>query len=396
MRILMLTSSWPLQDDDYRGCFVREMALELARRGIFVDVAVPATAGGAGRDTLAEGAVVVHWLPSVIPVRSAAFHGHGIETNLLHHPFSAFSLPPALLAFATECSVILPFVDAIVSNWVIPMGAVGAALAGVSGLPHLIIAHSAPPAVSRLPVLSSLTRRTIKGAAGVACVSESVMRKTSVVAGPGFDRVASVIPLGVHLRPFVDYRESRASGGSGLQVLFAGRLVPLKGVDLLIRAVAGVPGCSLTVVGDGPELDSLRTISTSVGARVAFVGRLPGDRLRDLMCRADVLAVPSRRGLLGREEGMPRVIAEAWSVGLPVIASRTGGMVDAIESCGAGLLFGAGDIEGLRDCLTSVSRDRGRLSSLRERAVQAGMSLSWEGVGDRWADWVRSALNGRV
>jgi len=90
------------------------------------------------------------------------------------------------------------------------------------------------------------------------------------------------------------------------------------------------------------------------------------------------------------------VIAEAWSVGLPVIASRTGGMVDAIESCGAGLLFGAGDVEGLRDCLTSVSRDRARLSSLRERAVQAGISLSWESVGERWADWVRSALNGRV
>mgnify|MGYP000864412772 CR=1 FL=1 len=383
MRLLVLTSSWPLHPGDGRGGFVREWCETLARRGFEVVVAAPRPAEEDPVDP--QGSTVrVAWLPALLPPRSKAFHGAGIESNLARHPGSLLGLPPFLSAFALEATVLATGCDAIVAHWLLPMGAVGAVVASMTGRPLRLVAHSGPPALARVPPLSGVVRSIAGVARSIACVSESVAREVRQVVGERARLVS--IPLGIDLRPIVPVPPGRVAGR---RVLFAGRLVPLKGVDVLLRAVAGLPDTDLTVAGEGPEGGRLHDLACRLGVQARFAGAMSREEVLDAMSAADLLAVPSRVGRTGRVEGLPRVIPEAWSCGLPVVATSAGGAGEALSVRGGGLLALPGDPGDLRRAIRAVLEDAELRRRLRDEAIAAAAALSWDVVGDRWADWVR-------
>ncbi len=117
--------------------------------------------------------------------------------------------------------------------------------------------------------------------------------------------------------------------GPGHHFLFLGRLSPEKGVHTLLRAWKRVPS-KLVVVGDGPDAASLRA---SAPPNVEFTGSLPPPQVLDFLRGARVLLMPSLW-----YEAQPRVILEAFAAGVPVAASRIGGLPDLIASGESGLL----------------------------------------------------------
>lgn len=129
----------------------------------------------------------------------------------------------------------------------------------------------------------------------------------------------------------------RETGRSG--ALYVGRLSREKGVDVLIKAWRQVPETVLTVVGDGPELD---TLMASAPANVRFLGqRSPAD-VRQIMAAAQLLVLPSLW-----PEGFPLTLVEAFASGLPVLGSRLGAMEELIEPGSTGELFTPGDADDL-------------------------------------------------
>jgi len=117
-------------------------------------------------------------------------------------------------------------------------------------------------------------------------------------------------------------------------ILFVGRLVEGKGVDLLLKALAllGSRGraANLTVVGDGPDRKTLEAAAgaAGLGSQVAFLGALSGDDLADVMNRHRVLAVPSR------VEAFGIVALEGLACGCAVAVSDVGGLPEAVGACG--------------------------------------------------------------
>lgn len=103
--------------------------------------------------------------------------------------------------------------------------------------------------------------------------------------------------------------------------LVAGRLLPLKGVGLAIRAVAQLPGWRLEIVGSGPEKDRLHRLSHALGVseRVTFLPWLPQRSLWQRIAESAVVVVPSIR------DAAPLIVAEAASLGVPVVALDQGG-----------------------------------------------------------------------
>lgn len=391
MKILVLTSSYPCAPGDWRGGFVRDLSRALVRQGLEVEVAVPRPEGEAGDvpPPPAEDPFepAVRRLPSILPGRARGFHGAGIEENLRRDPGAALAIPPFLLAYAVEASIRGLFCDAIVAHWLLPMGAVGATLSRYAGRPLGVVAHSGPPAVARVWPLRGVVRGVVATARSVACVSESVRGQVARACAPGDAGRLAVLPLGV------DPRAATANPlgpERPLRLLFVGRLVAMKGVDVLIRAVARVPGVLLDVAGDGPEAGRLRALAADLDAPVRFLGEVPDAAARAAMQAADLLAVPSRPGLLGREEGLPRVVLEAWSCGLPVLATATGGMTGALARHGGGLLCVPGDAGDLARALRLCREDPSLLARLRIQARAAGAAFSWDVLGPRWADWVRA------
>ncbi|MGU3362396.1 glycosyltransferase family 4 protein [Methylobacterium sp. M6A4_1b] len=183
------------------------------------------------------------------------------------------------------------------------------------------------------------------------------------------------------------------TAGPRAGILFVGRLVPEKGVGTLIEA-AGLGRASVTVIGEGPEEAVLRR-----APGLTVLGPQDRGAVQAAMARAAALVVPSHW-----YEGLPMVIAEAFSLGTPVVASRIGALADLVADGETGLLVPPRDPAGLARALDRIVDDpdaaramgrRARLAYERdwtEAAVTArALSIYREAVSARSSDTARAA-----
>jgi glycosyltransferase involved in cell wall biosynthesis len=156
-------------------------------------------------------------------------------------------------------------------------------------------------------------------------VSEQLraIARAAVPALAGWLDDAIVQPMGIAIERF---RAIPRAPSSPPTIVTASRLVPLKGIDVAIAAMAHIHApARLVIAGDGPERAALAARGTP---RVAFLGEVPAARRDDLLREASVVVVPSRVMPSGRTEGTPMIALEALAAGVPVVASAVGGLVD--------------------------------------------------------------------
>lgn len=146
------------------------------------------------------------------------------------------------------------------------------------------------------------------------------------------------------------------------------RLVPEKGIDLLLRAAAQVPGSwQVRIAGDGPIRPTLERLAQDLGIadRVIFSGALPSAEIISFLHKLDVLVLPSRT-LPNWKEQFGRVLIEAMACAVPVIGSDSGEIPNVIGD--AGLIFAEDDVAGLADQLRLLATDPAQ----REQLAAAG------------------------
>jgi glycosyltransferase involved in cell wall biosynthesis len=166
---------------------------------------------------------------------------------------------------------------------------------------------------------------------------------------------------------------SGAPHGELRRVVFAGRVVAPKGVDVLIRAARDVEG-EFVVCGDGWRLEAMRRLARRLGVaeRVRFTGWLDAARLAEELAGASVVAVPS---LWPEPFGLVGI--EAHAAGRPAVASATGGITDWLEDGVSGLTVAPGDARGLAAALNALLADPDRRRAMGEagrRSVAARFS----------------------
>lgn len=146
-----------------------------------------------------------------------------------------------------------------------------------------------------------------------------------------------------------------------LRIVFVGALLPRKGVDVLLRALADLPkdrDWHLDIIGGGSQDGALRALAQALALEnVVFHGPQSSDVVRTAMSEAHVVAVPSREGEGGRSEGIPVVIMEALSLSRPVISTRLSGIPELVEDGVTGLLCPPDDAPALRDALLRIWGD---------------------------------------
>jgi glycosyltransferase involved in cell wall biosynthesis len=224
------------------------------------------------------------------------------------------------------------------------------------------------------------TRWTIRSADAMIAVSRALQERMLQLATP---KRSEVIPSGVHLDAFPPMKRSVARASLGLPAdrpiaLFVGSLLPVKGVQWLIRAFAcvrqGVPSSLLVLVGEGPLLEELRAAASDldIADAVEFAGPQPRSQIPSWMAAANLLVLPSQN------EGMPLVILEAMASGLPVVASDVGGIGDALDAPAAGLLAPAGDETALSAAMVRVLTDDDLQRQLGEQGKARARLFSWE------------------
>ena len=157
-----------------------------------------------------------------------------------------------------------------------------------------------------------------------------------------------------------------AAGKRGRHVLYFGRLVEEKGVDVLLRAAAAVPGLPLRVVGDGPLLGELTAQAQALGLRdTRFVGPKWGAELDEYLDEARFVVVPSLW-----HENLPYVVLQAFAAGKAVVGSDRGGIPELVEDGVRGSIYPAHDDEALAAALRARWDDEAGTAAMGEEAAR--------------------------
>lgn len=183
------------------------------------------------------------------------------------------------------------------------------------------------------------------------------------------DRI-TVVPNGVPVgsfRPASADERARARARLGVPddrvvALYIGAMVPEKGADLAVDAVAGIEGMHLLMVGGGPATESLRDRAERVApGRITFAGVL--DDAAPAYAAADVVVLPSRGG-----DSMPATLIEAGFCGLPAVSTPIGSISDVVVHDRTGTVVRVGDLEAFRAALGALVADPGRRADLGRAA----------------------------
>lgn len=169
----------------------------------------------------------------------------------------------------------------------------------------------------------------------------------------------------IAVKPNFVLDEAGAGSGDGGYALFVGRLSPEKGVETLLRAWRLIPTARrLRILGDGPMTPMVREAAKQISG-IEWLGARSRSEVVQQMREATVLIMPS-----GCYEGFPLVAAEAFSVGLPVIASHLGSMAEIVTHGATGRLFTPGDAVELAHQIESIYSHPGELAAMRAKARQ--------------------------
>jgi rhamnosyl/mannosyltransferase len=238
-------------------------------------------------------------------------------------------------------------------------------------------------------------RRVLKRARAIV-VSSPALREHALELQPFRDKCA-VIPFGIDrdrlaLTPQIAASARALRDETTPRLLFVGRLVPYKGVDVLLKAMAGVDA-TLSIVGDGPLRGPLQAQAAPLGSRVRFLGSLPDADVVAHLHACDVFVLPS----VTHAETFGMVQLEAMTCGKPVVSTnvRSGvPWVNRHES--TGLVVEPGDAEGLRDAINRLLEDPGfaqRLGQAGRARVEREFTL--EGMAQATSALYRTVVESR-
>jgi len=154
-----------------------------------------------------------------------------------------------------------------------------------------------------------------------------------------------------------------------IKLVTVARLITVKGVDQVIRAMVDCGTAGLLVIGDGPERNRLENLvqALGLGDRVCFAGQRDRTDTLTLMAACDLFVLNSTH------EGFPHVVLEAMSLGLPVVATAVGGTPELVHDGVNGVLYSAksdGDLSEILSRLIASPNERARLAQAGRRSVE--------------------------
>lgn len=218
--------------------------------------------------------------------------------------------------------------DMIDAEFFFPDGPAAVALGRRYGVPVSIKARGADIHYwGQAPATAGQVRAAGQAAAGLLAVSEAMKADMAAIGLPA-DRIR-VHRTGVDLdryKPRDRIAAKAALGVAGPLVVSLGALIPRKGHEVVIEAVAALPAVSLIVAGEGPSRRSLQALIArlGVGDRVRLVGAVPHDDLPALLGAADVMALASS------SEGLANAWVEALACGTPIAITGAGGAAEVV------------------------------------------------------------------
>jgi glycosyltransferase involved in cell wall biosynthesis len=396
-RILFVTSNFPRWSGDNTTPFVLDLATDLQSLGWEVDVLAP-NAPGAAHSEVLSGVHVERFRYLVPQSAETICYQGGALINLRRTPSNWIKLPALVTAefFSLLRRLLSGHYALVHSHWVLPQGFVASLAAQMAGVPHIATAHGSDVFDLNGRFLTGFKRYALSRADRVTANSDAT---ATVLKKIGADAARlRRIPMGIRAGSAEPDQTSVATNrahfrmGGGPALIFAGRLVREKGLRELIEAVEiltrQLPDVTLTLVGEGPDRSELEALAQNLGVvdRVRFTGWCAPSEIPACLAAADYYVGPSHREAQGLS------LLEAMAAGIPVIASRVGGIPEIVREGESGLLVAPKAPQDIAEAVLRLVGD----SSLRDRLRDGGLAVISDGYSRENSAHRFDALYGEV
>ena len=241
--------------------------------------------------------------------------------------------------------------------------------------PSIVSFHGADVMVDmNKPAYREATLQMLDAVTLVLVRSES-LRRALVDLGCAPEKI-EIQRTGIPLEEF-PFRERTVPKNGEWRFVQAGRLIEKKGLPVTVRAFSTFlkqhPNATLTIAGEGPLLHELQRFAheLAIADRVSFAGFISQEQLREIYYRSHIFLHPSQTGRDGNQEGIPNSMLEAMASGLPVFATKHGGIPEAIENGVSGVLVPERDDEALARVLLNAAQDPDSLSRIGHAGATA-------------------------
>jgi teichuronic acid biosynthesis glycosyltransferase TuaC len=340
MRVLTLTPFYPTASDDAAGCFVAEPLRELEDLGVNSCVVAvhPFHRRCPGSDATTP---VANWIayPSIPGGVGLASAGGFLYASLISKVRKLHGSQP---------------IDVVHAHAALPCGHAAVLLSRELKIPCVVTVHG----------LDAFFDNQVHGFAGAWCkrIAQFVYRSAShviCISDKVSEKVADGAPAPTNTKVIynsVDADRFSPPPAESLPstILSVGNLIPIKGHELLLRALAFIlpsyPHISCEIIGEGPERNQLTRLASelNIADRVRFLGRQSRKQVAEAMRRCVLFALPSRY------EGLGCVYLEAMSTEKPVIACRGQGIDEIIRHGSNGWLISPGNLQELATALSAL------------------------------------------
>ena len=274
---------------------------------------------------------------------------------------------------------------------------VGVALAArLLGIPYVVTLHGSDINVyATYRLLRPQIRWALKGASGVIAVSSVIAGRVQTLTHDRVSHLVTIPCAGFDPRIFFErsLAESRlavAVQASVRVIVFVGHLVPVKGIEFLIDAWAlllnrnAAMVARLIIIGEGSSRELLEQRANQLGAvaNITFTGVLSQKEVSTWIAASDLLCLPSLN------EGTPNVVVEALATGIPVVASRVGGIPALIKDGENGKLVPSCDVLALADAIEEVLSRQWSRSAIRSSVAH----LTWDALAEKNIIFIESVI----
>ena len=385
LRIIHIATAFPRWKGDTPSIWVAQMLQQLHRRGHEVAV-FTSSYKGLGHQIF-DGIEVFRFRYAPAPIETLT-HELAVPERLKQSRKYLLLIPPYLIFGLTE-AVRFAFrkrYDIVHVHWPIPHVLFGMPMSSVWKCPIFLYFHGSElNLLNKLPDPFKLFFKTLfKRADGVTVNSNFTKKRTERLE---LGIPIEVVPFG---NPHLEGEMFKFHGIEKKRILFVGRLIDVKSPQTLLMAFKLLkdryPDATLTFVGDGPLRRTLEEMAEGLGVSnsVFFKGFLGGRDLETAYLNGDIFVLPSTVDKAGHTETLGVVAIEALSYGLPVIASRVGGIPDIVIDGKTGLLFQPENHRELADKISFLIEHPDFAKKLVEQGqAHVRSNFAWDVVIDR-------------
>ena len=389
LRILHLTTSFPSGPDDAAGPFILRLFEALEKAGIRCRVLTPASTSPS---TWPDAYKVCRFRYAPWSWQRLAQQPGGIPVALGKQPWLYGLLPAFLASMGLFLIRLARQHDIIHAHWSV-CGAMAVLTQSMHRRPVITtLRGSDVHRAKKSGAFSLLHRKAIQGSSFTVGVSQTMAAELRR-QHPGTADKIRFVPNGVDDAFYTLPAERHRLPLSPFKLLFIGSLIPYKGLDVLLKALARINSLSswtLTVAGDGPEGDHLRSPATSLGinTNIRFLGSVSPYGIPQLMNDHHLLILPSY------QEGRPNVVLEAMAAALPVLATDIEGTRELVQHGQTGWLVPPGDVNALSGALDDLISGKKNLTAagLAGRKWMQEQGLTWDNTAKLYSQLYVDAL----